>query len=364
MTTEMNKVPWWRTQLDENEANAAGAAILDGRLSQGPVVAELEAKFAKALDVPFAMMTTSGSTALTTALIAAGIKAGDEVIVPNRTFIATAHAAQLIGATVRLADVMIDSPVIDPADVARKITDKTRAIMPMHVNGCACDMSALQKLANEHDLIIVEDAAQALFSKHQGRFLGTFGNMGCYSLGVTKIMTSGQGGLVVTQDEEMYTRAQYMRFHGVPAPKEGEFNHFGFNFRYTDILASVALKQFERIPQKIERHLALHNRYKEAFHGLNRITLEMANLADGQLPLWIQVLCDDRDELVRFLDSRGIGTVVPSPSVSLSPHMNDDEPFPNSAYFNERELILPSGPDQAPEDIERTIEALLAFERL
>ena len=336
-------------------------AVSNGKLSQGAIGTELEKRLAEAFGVPHVMMVTSGSTALVTAMVAAGIGPGDEVIVPNRTFIATANAAKLIGAQVRLVDVLADVPVMDPAQVESKITGKTKAIVPVHVNGSACDMKALREIADRHGLVIIEDTAQAMFSKTGDRYLGTFGDYGCFSLGVTKLMTSGQGGFVIVHDDEAFKRVQYMRFHGVSGPRQGRFDNFGFNFRYPDILASITMQQLDRIPAKIAAHVALYKRYQEALAGSNRIRLQPMNLENGEIPLWNQVMCEERTALVEFLKERGIGTEMTTPNLSESPHLHDDGPFPNATNFENHELILPSGPDQDPADIDRTLEALKEF---
>lgn len=356
-------VPWWRTQLDEREADAARDAILNAKLSQGPITAELEENLARELGVPYVTMTTSGSSALVSALVAAGVGPGDEVIVPNRTFIATAHAVQLIGGVVRLADTLSDRPLVDPEQVEARVTPKTKAILPVHVNGGVCDMAALREIADRHGLALIEDTAQAMFSKQGDRFLGTIGDFGCFSLGVTKIMTAGQGGFVVTHDKDRFERLQRMRFHGVASPRQGTFEHFGFNFRYTDFQAAVALQQLKRIPEKTTRHRELYIRYRDALAGNNRVRLQHTDIDGGELPLWNQVMCEDREALVEHLTANGVGTMNTTPNLSASPHLGDGGSYPNSDRFEAQELILPSGPDQDPAQIDRVLEALAGFER-
>ena len=348
--------------MGEEEAEATRNAVITGKLSQGPLIPELERRLAVSLGVPFVMTTTSCSTALVSALFAAGVGPGDEVIVPNRTYIAAAHAAQLIGATVRLVDTIADYPKIDPAKIEEKITDRTRAIIPVHLNGVACDMAAIQEIADRRELVIVEDAAQALFSKHRGQYLGTFGRFGCFSLGVTKFMTSGQGGFVVAHDQRTYERLKHMHFHGVSTSRDEAHEHFGFNFRFSSLQASVALRQLERVPVKIKAHVDLYNRYREVLSGLDSIDLMAVDIEAGELPLWIQVTSRDRNRLVSFLAERGIGTMSTTPNLSESPHLSDISPFPNSTLFQDSELILPSGPDQDPVGIQHTLDALVAFD--
>lgn len=355
-------VPWWKTVLGDAEANAARDAVLAGRLSQGPITAELEKRLAEILGVPYVTMTTSGSVALAVALFAAGIGPDDEVIVPTRTYIATAHAVQLVGAKVVFADTLPDTPLIDPAEVEKKVTAATKAIVPVHLNGRACDMAALQAIADRHGLIIIEDAAQALFSKHRGAYLGTFGKIGCFSLGVTKIVTSGQGGFVVTADKALHEIIQRFRFHGVSVIRQGSYDHFGYNFRYTDIQASIAMRQLDRLETKLASHSALYRRYEEAMANFGRVRLLAVDVDAGEVPLWIEAVCDELPAFKTFLDDRGIGNLLMTPNLSVSPHMFDPGAFPNGEYFGACSLTLPSGPDQAPEGIDAALAAIKEFE--
>lgn len=352
---------WWRTKLDESEADAARDAILSGRLSNGAVTAELEERLALALGVRHVTMTTSGSVALTIAFLATGIGPGDEVIMSDRTFIAAAHAAMILGATVRTVDTLPDKPLIDPHLIRGAIGDRTKAIVPCHINGRACDMTAINAIARESGLAVIEDAAQALFSCQGKSCLGTLGDIGCFSLGVTKFMTSGQGGIVATNDTKLHEAVQRMRYHGVTSPRSGTYEQFGFNFRYTDIQAAIMLKQLDRLERKLRAHRELYARYDAGLRDLAGIDLLEVNISGGELPLWIEVTCDNRDAVVDTLRHAGIETSVPMNSLSRSRHLEQAGRYDNAENFDRTVLTLPSGPDQAPEDIERTIDVLSRF---
>ena len=358
----MNHIPWWKTRLGAEEVKSPMAAIQAGRLSQGEITAELEAKLAEQLKVPYVTLTTSGSVALLLTLIASGIGPGDEVIVSNRTFIATAHAPQLIGARIRLVDTKEDVPLMDPEQVLQNITPNTKAIIPVHLNGRACNLSLLREIADQHGLCLIEDAAQALFSKYKGNYLGGFGHFGCFSLGVTKLITSGQGGFVVTNNKTFHEKLQLLRSHGVDSPLSEQFGAFGFNFRYTDIQASIALKQLERAPHKIKAHLKLYKQYGECIKDFRSVRMLKVETNKGEVPIWIEVLCKERDRLMSFLTKRGIESRKATPNLNVSPHLRDRRIFRNSDYFEKRLLVLPSGPDQEPKDIERTLKALTDYE--
>ena len=237
----MERIGWWRTSFGEAEINRLRVSVLNKNISQGPVTEEFEADIARYLNVPYVVATTSGSAAIYLALTSLGLKQGDEVIIPDRTWIATAHAVMLAGATPVLCDVRSDVPVFDLEDVERKITAKTKILLPVHLNGRSTDMSALKNIAQKHDLFVVEDACQALFSKSPQGYLGTTSDAGCFSLGTTKLIATGQGGFVVTHDKTRYERLKLLRNHGVSNYYADKWNCFGFNFKFTDLLASFGI---------------------------------------------------------------------------------------------------------------------------
>jgi dTDP-4-amino-4,6-dideoxygalactose transaminase len=209
------EIPWWKNSVGEAEAHQAAAAIVHAHVTMGPLVGQLEEKIAEALGGPYAVATPSGTAALVLALMAVGVRPGDEVIVPNRTFIATAHAALLLGARVVLADVREDLPLMDTAALPGKITSRTKVVMPVHLNGRSVDMEAVNRLAAQHGLYVVEDACQALLSRNAGGFLGTQSHVGCFSLGITKLVASGFGGVAVTRDRTLWERMRLLRNQGL-----------------------------------------------------------------------------------------------------------------------------------------------------
>jgi len=211
----MQTISWWRTKFGEEEILQLANAINHEQISQGEITAEFESQVGQILGVPYVVATTSGSMAILMALIAAGVAPGDEVIVPNRTWIATAHAALLLGAKPVLIDVVKNSLVMDVAALESKITPRTKAIIPVHLNGRSVNMPEVNRIAAQHGIKVVEDAAQALCSRNADGFLGLQSFAGCFSLSIAKIIATGQGGFVVTKNEETYLRLKGMRTHGV-----------------------------------------------------------------------------------------------------------------------------------------------------
>ena len=359
----MDEIRWWHTSFGDEEIQKIAESITAEHVSQGPVTEEFEAQFAKALDVPYAVATTSGSVALLMSLMALGIGRGDEVIVPNRTFIAAAHAAMLLGADIALVDVMPDLPVMDVEQLRQKITSRTKAIIPVHLNGRSNDMDRIHQIAKEHGLAVVEDACQALFSRNATGYLGTQSDAGCFSLGVTKLISTGQGGMVVTNKEETYERLKLVRNHGVVDTFEATYEDVGLNFKFTDMLASMGLVQLSKVPTRLTQIHAVHQRYDSAFDEFQFpfIKIIPVNIEAGEVPLWVEVLCEDRPKMMSYLESKGIQTRRFLRDLDESPHLKNHGEFPNSRMFGDHGVFMPCGPSQSLENIDRVVDALRAF---
>lgn len=351
-------IPWWRTDLGRNEISQIEKSILNRHISQGPVTEELEIRLARFLDVPYALLTTNGSVALVMALIACGVGPGDEVIIPGLTFIATAQAPLLLGAKVNLVDVEKNRPIIDVAEIESAISDETKAIIPVHLNGLSADIKGIRELAKRYDLLVIEDAAQALGSKNPDGYLGTQSHIGCYSLGITKLITTGQGGLVVTESEETYQRLRRIRNHGLPSPSERRFETIGCNFKQTDILASLGLAQFSRIQHNIHALRKIYRFYKTELSDMDYLKMIEVDERSGELPLWAEVLCAERDRVINLLWERRIQAKPFDSALCEFSYLKSRGVCKNSALFSRYGLILPSGPDQPMEDLRKTVEVL------
>jgi len=362
MTRTTNiRIPYWRTSFNNGEAAAIAHAISEEHVSQGPVVAEFERQLAAYLGVPYVVATTNGSTALLMSLWAAGIGRGDEVIVPNRTWIATAHAPLLLGATVKLVDVEADRPIIDAGVIEAAITPRTRAIMPVHLCGRSADMRAINQIAQRHGLIVVEDAAQALGSRNKDGLLGTQSDMGCFSFSVAKIISTGQGGFIATKSEAHYKRLVGMRTHGVGDVVNADWDRPGFNFRFTDILAAIGIQQLKLLPRRIEKVKEIYQLYKEGLSDIPAVKLIPVDIEAGEIPVYVEVLCESRSRLIDFLDARGIQCRPYYPNLSSAAYLNQSGGFPNSEPFNKYGVYLPSGPEQSIENIYLVIDELRQF---
>ncbi len=357
----MSSIPWWRTVFGAEELAGISDAMLHEHISQGPVTAALEEEFAGALGVPYAVATTSGSVALLMALMALGVGRDDEVIIPNRTWIATAHAALMLGARVVLVDTLPGLPVMDTAQVRAKITPRTKAIMPVHLNGRAVDMDEIHSIADEYGLFVVEDACQALFSGNSNGFLGTQSDAGCFSLGVSKLIATGQGGVVVTSCCDTYEKLKLVRNHGVVDNFTDTWNQLGCNFKFTDLLAAIGRVQLLKVSDRIRHVNAVYSRYADALSSLPFLSLIPVSVEQGELPLYVEVLCSERKMLMDYLAEKSIQARPLPPSLHTSPYLNNSGDFANSTVFSEQGMYLPCGPGQSLENIGLVLEALKGF---
>lgn len=355
-------INWWNLNLGDHHENNLIDAFRNKKLSYNSIGKTLEKKIAELFKVKHCLLTTSGSTSLLVALKSLNIGEGDEVIVPNRTFQATANAVCLAGAKVKLVDVSAVDGLIDVNLIENQINSKTKAILPVHLNGRACDMKSILKIAEKHNLFVIEDTAQAFMSSSQNRLLGSFGDVGCFSLGVTKFITSGQGGFLITNSDSIYEHASKYIFHSATGTDLKEFNDFGFNFRLSDLLSSLALADFENIDTKRSKYLDNYERYNEKLQNIKTLSLIRSKTTEGEVPIWIEILSENRDELFSFLKKHNIESVKFYPSLHRSSYLgHQDISFPQSEKFEKKGLILPCGPDISTQQIDRVIEKIREF---
>jgi len=357
----MNEISWWRTSFDNGESDAIINAITNEHISQGPVVAEFERQLAEYLNVPYAVATTSGSMALLMSLWTSEIGSGDEVIVPNRTWIATAHAPLLLGATVKLVDVEPERPIINSDLIEQAITDKTKAIIPVHMCGRAADMSKINEIADSYNLTVIEDAAQALGSRNQDGFLGTQSQMGCFSFSVAKVISTGQGGCIVTNSQETYEKLIAMRTQGIGDVINAEWGVPGFNFRFTDVLAAMGIQQLKCLPERIEKLKKIYKLYENGLADLDFIHLIPVDIDAGEVPVYIETLCGCRGDVICFLEKNNIQSRPFYPNLNFASYFNDSSHYPESEPFGNQGVYLPCGPEQSISNIEKVIDVLHEF---
>jgi len=363
---EIWKLPVTQPSLGGNELKYVSDCIATSWISsQGSYVTQFEQAFAKFHDVPKALTVSNGTTALHLALAGLGIGPGDEVIVPDLTFAASANVVIHCGAKPVLADVDPRTWTLDPADFARKITPRTKAVMPVHLYGHPCDMDPIMEIARQHKLFVVEDCAESLGAKYKGRLCGTFGDAGCFSFFANKVITTGEGGMVFTRDAALHQRMNVLRDHGMEKGRRYWHVYPGFNYRMTNIQAAIGLAQMERIDFFLTRHREIARHYAERLRGLPGIVLPPEEPWAENIYWLYSILVDEekagvsRDQLVRELASEGVETRNLFYPLHTMPPYPQEGAFPHSVHISARGVSLPTSKDLEPEQIDRVCDAIV-----
>jgi dTDP-4-amino-4,6-dideoxygalactose transaminase len=326
MATETRKkmnVPITRPALGDEEARAPFESIRSGWVTQGPKVAEFEKAVAAYVGAKHGVATTSCTTGLHLALVAAGVGPGDEVIVPSLTFIASANAILYTGAAAVFCEVDPRTLNADPADIERRVTKKTKAIMPVDQIGLACDIDAINEIARRHGVDVVEDAAPAIGESYKGRKVGANAHQTVFSFHPRKVITTGEGGMITTDDEALAERARKLRAHAMSVSDlerhrsdrviTERYEELGFNYRMTDIQASIGLVQLRRLDELLETRRTKARRYNEELTGIRGLeTPFVPPYAEHTYQSYCLTLTKDarvdREQLMTNLLRRGIAT--------------------------------------------------------
>jgi perosamine synthetase len=315
--------------------------------------------------VKHAVAVPSGTAAITAALRAVGVRAGDEVIVPDITFIATANAASILGARPVLVDVDERTLNMDPESMRRAITPRTRAIVPVHVSGRGAAMEDILRIANAKGIPVVEDAAEGFRSRCQGRYLGAFGIAGCFSFSPNKTITTGQGGVVVTNDDNLHQTLRELKDQGRPVPGTGGddvHNSAGFNFKFTNLQAAVGLAQLNCLEERMERMRSIYRIYAGRLSNLPGLRLPGFDIDNGECPQWTDAVIERRDELDVYLLSREIHCRrFWFPLHTQAPYRLPDEDFPVSSRVARHAIWLPSAFTMSDAQAEFVCEHITGF---
>jgi perosamine synthetase len=346
------------------EARVIGV-LRSNYLNDGDVTTEFEGRIAGLFGAAHAVATTSGTTAIFLALAAAGAGPGDEVIVPDVTFIATANAVRLTGATPVLVDIDPRTLNLDPEQVRDSITPRTRAIVPVHVSGRSADMPALLSIAAARGLAVVEDAAEALLSEVNGRKLGTVGTAGCLSFSPNKTITTGQGGMVLTDDAAFAARLRALKDHGRPVRGTGgndEHATLGFNFKLTNLQAAVGLAQAGLLEPRVARLRQMYRLYRDGLQGIAEVRLPGFDVDRGEAPQWVDAVVERRDALVAHLLERGIHCrPFWYPLHSQQPYRRPDAQFPHSSRLMPNAVWLPTALSLTDQDVATVCRTIREF---
>ena len=324
--------------------------------SQGKYIGEFEDAFCEFTGSKYALAVSNGTAALHLALAALGIGRGDEVIVPSLTFIATANAVTYTGATPVFADSEEDSWNIDPLCVERLVTEKTKAIIPVHLYGQPCRMDEIMAIAKGYGLYVVEDAAEATGATYKEQVAGSIGEIGCFSFFGNKIITTGEGGMVVTDSKDIYEKAKILRDHGMDPKRRYWHPCVGYNYRMTNMQAAVGLAQLERIDDILDSKKKITALYRAELHGVRGITLPPENDWSTNVCWMFSILLQDaalRDYLINKLVEKNIETRPLFHSIHKMPPYESNVSLPVCEYLSSRGLTLPSFADLEHEQILR-----------
>jgi dTDP-4-amino-4,6-dideoxygalactose transaminase len=365
--------------IDQDEIEEIVRTLRSGWIGTGPRVKKFEENFKLYKKAKNAVAVSSCTAALHLSLLASQLKPGDEVILPSMTFCATVNAIIHSGATPVLADVEPRTMNIDPNNIQERITQKTKAILPVHFAGRPCNMNEITDIARLHNLMVIEDCAHAIESKYKGKHCGTFGAFGCFSFYVTKNITTGEGGMVICNNEEQASHIKIMALHGLSKDAWSRFSdigykHYfvteaGFKCNMTDIQAALGIHQLEKVDQYWERRQEIWKQYNEAFSVLP-VTLPEEPESDTKHAFHLYTLLIDkrktgisRDDFLDAMHSRNIGTGVHYLSVPEHPYYQErfgwrPENYPNAMTIGRETVSLPLSAKLTNLDVQSVIETV------
>lgn len=305
-----NHVALAQPQLEGNEYKYLMDAFLSTWISStGKYVSKFENDFSAYCGVSYGVAVSNGTTALHLALTALGIGEGDEVIVPDITFAATINAVLYTGAKPVIVDIEEDSWCIDPDKIEKAVTQRTKAIIPVHIYGQMCDMERIERIANQHNLYIVEDCAEAHGAEYKGRKAGSFGTISCFSFFGNKVITTGEGGMCITNDKTLDNKMRILRDHGMSRERKYYHEVVGFNYRMTNMQAAVGVGQLERIDEILLWRARLEEEYREELSKVSGVVLQNYNLPDRKKITWLVSILvpeEKRDDIMQDLKDNGI----------------------------------------------------------
>jgi perosamine synthetase len=359
------KIPLVKPTFTEKTKKDIGRVLDSGYLRMGPYTEEFEEKFKDQVGSKYAYAVCNGTAALHLAYMSV-IKPGEEVIVPSFTFFATASMVLLSQGKPVFADIDPDTFLIDVEDVKEKITPKTRGVAPVHLFGNACDMDALTDLAQDHHLLMVSDSAQAHGTKYRGKDLGSFDDLNCYSFYPTKTLTTGEGGIVTTNDKELYRIGTLLRSHG----EDARYHHIalGLNYRMTDIAAVIGLNQIERIDEFLRLRRKIGGKLRKGLKHIEILTTQIMkkpvspSYSYFSIKLDLESLKCNRDEFMEALRAENIDCSVhypiPLTKQPIIQKLLTPEPCPIAEDTSKKILSLPMHPHLTDVDISKIVEGV------
>ena len=372
-------IPYGRQSINEQDIEAVVNVLKSDYLTTGPKIAEFERKVADYTGAKYAVAIANGTAALHAACYAARIGEGDEVITTPITFAASSNCVLYCGGTPVFADINPETYNISPEDIERKITPKTQAIIAVHFTGQPCEMEQIHAIAHKYNLTVIEDGAHALGAEYQGKRVGTLSDMTTFSFHPVKHITTGEGGMILTNNPELYQRLKLFRTHGITREEElltkndGPWYYeqldLGYNYRITDIQCALGVSQMDRLPEFLEKRKQIAKRYNEAFAANEQIQLPYQK--EGCDNAWhlyvIRIKNGKRKEVFEKLRAAGIGVNVHYIPVYQHPyyrtHGYAEVTCPNAEEYYKECISLPMYPDLKEEEQEYVIKKVLEYVR-
>ncbi len=360
-------IPVYEPLLGEEELKNVVEAVKSGWISSlGKFVLEFEEGFASYCGVKHGIAVSNGTTALHLALSSIGVGPGDEVIVPTLTFVATANAVRYTGADVVFADSETSTWNVDPKSIEQKITSKTKAIIVVHLYGHPVDMDPVLELGRKHGVYVIEDAAEAHGAEYNGKRVGGIGDIGCFSFYGNKIITTGEGGMLVTNDDMIAKRARLLRDHGMSPVKRYWFPEVGFNYRITNLQAAVGVAQLRKIEEiiRIKREIAAE--YNHLLGGIEGIRLPPEEGWSKNVYWMYSILVESpykisRDELMKELAESGIDSRPFFYPIHTMPPYFKGETYPVAERLSACGINLPSSPKLSKDDIRKVVGVIKRY---
>ncbi|OHA24625.1 MAG: hypothetical protein A3H57_01420 [Candidatus Taylorbacteria bacterium RIFCSPLOWO2_02_FULL_43_11] len=356
---------WWQPKIEKENYTFLKKALDSNYINEGPQTAEFEKAILKLTGAKYALATNNCTTAMFLSLKALGIGPGDQVIVPDITFIATANAVSLSGAEPVLVDTRKEDLTMDPLAFQKAITSRTKAVIPVHVSGRSAQIEEIMAIAEKRNLKVIEDAAETIGSYRKGKHLGTFGITGCFSFAANKTISTGQGGMVVTDNEEIYLKLRPLINQGrtkLGTGGDDVHNTIGFNFRMTDLQAAMGLGQLKHLNERTKRMRRNYELYSMNLGNVKGLRIYPADTKAGELLQWTDAFTERRDELVKYLVERNIDCRnYWMPIHRQMAYKMPDDNFPNSTYSSPLSLWLPSAFTLTDKDILKVCQEIKNF---
>ena len=358
------RIPVYAPTLNGNEKKYVTECLDSTWISsKGEFIARFESEFARFIEAEYCLSVTNGTAALHLALEALGIGPGDEVIVPTLTYIASINTIAQAGATPVLVDSLRSTWQLDPAEVQRRITPRTKAVMAVHLYGQACDMASIAELTQERGLYLIEDCAEAIGTRFLGRHVGTFGDVATFSFYGNKTITTGEGGMVVSKIREVWERARHLRSQGLSSTREYWHDMPAYNYRMTNLCAAIGLAQLEQVDHFLARKKALATHYLESLHRLPlSFHTEERNTTHSY---WMcSILVEDptkRDSLRTHLAECGIETRPVFYPAHIMPAFRESCSYPIAESISDRGINLPSWPGMSDDMVNSVCQAVRSF---